>query len=59
MNATLQEPTFLPSCTLAEGRRHRRGARDLAALAVTALDWAAVAVAALAFVAAGAAVWLG
>ncbi len=58
MTRIRQEPASPPSCTFTEGRR-RRDARDRAALAVAALEWAALAVMVLAFVAASAAMWLG
>jgi hypothetical protein len=59
MNVVLQASALLPSGTLAERHRRRRGAQGWAALAVAALEWAVLAVAASAFVAAGAALWFG
>lgn len=59
MNAILQNPAVLPSCTLIVRHRCRSDARGWLALAVAGLEWAALSVAALAFVAAGIAVWFG
>ena len=58
MTRTRQEPASPPSCAFTEGRR-RHDARDRAARAVAALEWAALALMVLAFVAASAAMWLG